>query len=191
MDKVSIVVPVYNGQAHIKTCIESLIEQSWNCLEIIIVDDGSDDNSLDICKKYESIDERITVIHQKNKGVSSARNAGIKCVTGQYLLFVDADDFFEKNAVECAINCLKNNNADVVVFGWRNFSPVFGNGNDVCFEESVADNSNLILKNLLENYSAYGGGYPWNKLWKIEENKKNLVYFNENLYYFEDLEWVV
>ena len=89
---VSIVVPVYNCENYIERCIKSLLEQTYKNIEIILINDGSKDRSLDICKKYSNIDKRIVIIDKKNEGVSKARNTGIKKSNGKFISFVDADD---------------------------------------------------------------------------------------------------
>ena len=86
-DKISIIVPIFNSEKTLDKCIESLIAQTYNNLEIILVNDGSIDNSLNICRKYKQLDQRIIIIDKKNGGVSSARNAGIDIATGEYIMF--------------------------------------------------------------------------------------------------------
>ena len=95
MIKLSIIVPIYNAQNHLKKCIESIINQTEKDIEIILIDDGSTDDSLKICNEYQRKDFRINVIHQKNSGVSIARNQGIKIAKGEYIGFVDSDDWID------------------------------------------------------------------------------------------------
>ena len=92
---VSIIIPVYNVGIYLEKCISSCLEQTYKRCEIILVDDGSNDGSEKICDDYAKKDARIKVIHQKNQGVSSARNAGMNCAEGDYIAFVDADDWIE------------------------------------------------------------------------------------------------
>ena len=116
MDKpiLSIIVPVYNVEKFIKECIESLIKQSLKSVEIIVVDDGSLDNSINIVNSFSC--EKIKVIHKENGGLSSARNAGIKVATGKYIAFVDSDDFISSStAYEDIVNLLEKNNGDIAV----------------------------------------------------------------------------
>ena len=98
--KISVVVPVFNVEDYLCACIESIINQSFRDLEIILVNDGSTDSSLDICNTFSARDQRITVINQKNTGLSGARNSGIKAARGEYILFVDSDDFIENTLHE-------------------------------------------------------------------------------------------
>lgn len=100
MDKVSVIVPVYNAAGTIEKCLRSIMLQTYTVIEIIVVDDGSTDDSYQIIEKIKVEDTRIHLIHQKNKGVSAARNCGLKHVTGKYIMFVDADDFLDTNIVD-------------------------------------------------------------------------------------------
>ncbi|WP_196802954.1 glycosyltransferase family 2 protein [Candidatus Stoquefichus massiliensis] len=112
---VSIVVPVYNVEQYLSRCIESLLDQSYSNIEIILVDDGSTDRCGSICDNYQLIDSRIKVFHKVNGGLSSARNCGIKHVNGQYTMFVDSDDFLD---VDCIKKILRkiNKSTEVVIF---------------------------------------------------------------------------
>ena len=116
--KVSIIVPVYNVEKFIGRCLESLINQTERSAEIIVVDDGSPDQSGYIADQYSKIDNRIQVIHKINGGLSSARNAGMEKAIGEYVMFVDSDDWLEPNAVEILFYTAKWYNADLVRFMW-------------------------------------------------------------------------
>lgn len=117
MDLISVIVPVYNVEKYLAKCIDSILKQTYSNLEIILVDDGSTDNSNKICKEYEKLDKRIRVIHKKNGGLSDARNYGLTFATGDYISFIDSDDYIEKNMYELLLNALKNNNGDMAVCG--------------------------------------------------------------------------
>lgn len=104
---ISVIIPVYNVEKYLKECIESVLEQTYSNLEILLIDDGSTDKSLEICESYANIDERIVVIHQINKGLSSARNIGIENACGEYLVFVDSDDCINKMMIEKLYIALK------------------------------------------------------------------------------------
>ncbi len=116
MVKVSIVVPVYNTSKYLNECIDSLLNQSFNDLEIICINDGSTDNSLDILKKYENTYSNIRVYSQKNSGLSITRNNGIKYSNGDYIYFMDSDDFLEPNTIEELYNHAEGNDLDVIIF---------------------------------------------------------------------------
>lgn len=113
---VSIIIPVYNVEKYLERCLDSIINQTYKNLEIIVVDDGSLDKSSDICDKYANIDNRIKVIHKKNGGLASARNAGMKVATGEFILFVDSDDWIILKAVEELLDIAIYNNVDFVRF---------------------------------------------------------------------------
>ena len=95
MEKISIIMPIYNCEKYLKRSIESVLNQTYKNLELILINDGSTDNSLKVCREYERKDDRVQVIDKKNGGVSSSRNAGFKIATGEYVTFVDADDWIE------------------------------------------------------------------------------------------------
>ena len=115
MYAVSVVVPLYNVEKYLEGCIESIIKQTLKNIEIILVDDGSTDNSLKILKKYQSLDNRIKILYQKNQGAGVARNAGMEVAVGEYLMFLDADDVYEATFVEKMYNKAKANDLDVLV----------------------------------------------------------------------------
>lgn len=112
-EKVSIIVPVFNSAKYLRSCIESIINQSYENIEIILVDDGSSDDSLKICNEYALKDYRIKVFHQSNKGVSSARNTGLENMAGEFFTFVDSDDELTQNAIEILLQDIHSYNADL------------------------------------------------------------------------------
>lgn len=111
--KVSVIVPIYKSEKYLPGCVSSIIKQSFKDLEIILVDDGSQDKCPQICDSYAKQDKRIKVIHQKNKGQSAARNAGIDSATGDYLFFVDSDDRLHPQAIEILLNIAEKTNAPI------------------------------------------------------------------------------
>ena len=110
---ISVIVPVYNAEKYLKECIRSILNQTIQNLELILVNDGSTDGSGYICDEYINKDNRIKVIHKENGGVSSARNMGISEATGEYFTFVDSDDYLEPNALEILYNDIIIYNADI------------------------------------------------------------------------------
>ena len=112
MPKLSVIVPVYNAEKFIHKCIDSIVNQSFNDWELIIIDDGSPDNSGEICDEYAKVDKRIRVIHKKNEGVSVARNIGIENATGEYVIFIDSDDYLEGDC----FSLVKDAGSDLLVF---------------------------------------------------------------------------
>ena len=117
--KISIIVPIYNVEKYLRKCIDSILNQSYDNLQIILVDDGSPDNCPKICDEYLNKDNRIQVIHKSNGGLSSARNAGIKVANGKYIAFIDSDDYIELNMIEKLVNAIEKSNADLCICGIR------------------------------------------------------------------------
>ena len=165
-DLISVVVPIYNVEKYLTKCIDSIINQTYKNLEIILVDDGSPDNCGKICDEYKKKDNRIKVIHKKNGGLSDARNEGIKIATGKYIGFIDSDDFVNLKMIEILYDLLKNNNADISVVSYKYYFGEEENNN-----ESVEIKSPKILSNidaityLFDNNKL--GNYAWNKLYKL------------------------
>ncbi len=116
MKKVSVIVPVYNTEKYLEKCLDSIINQTYKNLEIILVDDGSPDNSGSICDEYAIKDSRIKVIHKENGGLSSARNAGLDIATGDYIAFIDSDDYVKVTLFEEVVAKLEETKADVCMF---------------------------------------------------------------------------
>ena len=136
MDLISIIVPVYNVENYLKECIESLINQSYSNTEILLIDDGSTDNSGIICDEYQKVDSRITVYHKKNGGLSDARNYGIERMNGNYVTFVDSDDFISIYTLEIMYEVAINYNSDLV---FTKNAVRFNDGDSVI----VANNNNI------------------------------------------------
>ena len=117
MKMVSIIVPVYNAEKNLRRCVESLLEQSYSNIEILLVDDGAKDSSPRICDEFAQIDERVKVIHKENGGVSSARNMGLKKAKGQYIQFVDSDDWVARDYTEKLVAGIEKNSSELVIGG--------------------------------------------------------------------------
>lgn len=117
---VSIIVPVYNVKPYLRQCLESVINQSYSKLDILVIDDGSTDGCGEICDEYGVRDERIRVFHTENQGLSAARNLGLDNMTGEFIAFLDSDDWFELNAIEVSLRAALNHCADLVIFRSRN-----------------------------------------------------------------------
>ena len=173
MDKVSIVVPVYNKEKDVKKCINSLVRQSYRDIEIVIIDDGSTDNSYDICNKYAKRDSRVKVFAKENEGVEIARIYGIEKSTGTYITFVDSDDWLSENAIEVMISSLKAHEADVSII---NFCRVIGSRGIVKKKnkDDIYNNQLITQQEFIEKHlQAFCGWdrFPinvWGKLYKRE-----------------------
>lgn len=151
MVKISIIIPVYNVENYLKDCLNSIINQSLSDIEIICVNDGSVDNSLNILQDYASKDNRFVIINQENCGQGIARNKALDVAKGKYISFVDPDDWIEDGALEDLYNFAESNNADVVQFDFRNYDDVFKDFKDVC----LADNLKKIYKSDFSNLKVF------------------------------------
>lgn len=132
-DTISVIVPVYNVEKYLKECLDSLINQTYANIEIIAVDDGATDGCPQILDEYALKDSRIKVIHKQNGGLSSARNCGVKVATGEYVIFVDSDDYFDLSAVETLLKAAKETDADIIETGLTNKGDLFGSGSNAVF----------------------------------------------------------
>ena len=112
---ISVIVPIYNSEKYLPKCIESILSQTYKNLELILINDGSTDNSLNICNYYKSLDNRIIVIDKPNEGVSATRNLGIKIAKGDYLGFVDSDDYIEDNMYEVLLTQIETDKSQICV----------------------------------------------------------------------------
>ena len=117
---VSIILPIYNAEKYLERCLESIITQTYANIEIILINDGSTDNSINIIKEYAIKDSRIIIIDKENEGVSVARNIGILKARGKYICFVDADDYIEKSMIEKMKCCIDKENVDLVRINYYN-----------------------------------------------------------------------
>lgn len=118
-DKISIIIPVYNADKYLENCLDSILCQTYTNFELILINDGSQDMSFQICEHYEKSDSRIRLYNQKNSGASSARNKGLSLATGKYVIFIDSDDLLDKDMLEFLINNAKAEKADISVCGYR------------------------------------------------------------------------
>lgn len=123
MTTISVIVPVFRAEAFLRTCIESILQQSYQALELILVDDGSTDGSGRICDEYATLDSRVVVIHKKNGGVSSARNAGLDIATGEFVTFVDSDDWISQTFIQEAVRNCETNVFDIFMGGFCRVLP--------------------------------------------------------------------
>ena len=117
--KVSVVIPVYNMEKYLKRCLDTIVNQTLKDIEIILVNDGSKDMSGKICDEYKALDSRIKVIHKENAGLGFARNSGMEIATGEYISFVDSDDYVKTDMYEKLYNHIKRENADTCIFGYH------------------------------------------------------------------------
>lgn len=186
--KISIIVPVYNAEKYLGRCVESIINQSYNNFELILIDDGSTDRSALICDEFAKKDDRIKVYHIENSGPAVARNIGLSMISGAYLTFVDADDQVINDSYSKLIKELEELDVGMIISSWRVTKE--NNIYEVYLDDDILPSGEMI--GLISiNDEKYGGGYPWNKLINIEKIKNKLPKFNNSLYVYEDKVWVL
>ena len=181
---ISVIVPIYNVERYLRRCVESILNQSYKNLEIILVDDGSLDNCPRLCDEYKMKDNRIKVIHKENGGLSDARNAGMEVATGKYISFIDSDDWIENSMLEDMLNRMNDDESDVVSCGvkW-----VKDNGDlirKVTVDSEIILNKKESLKEII--YDGLLKQHVWNKLYKAEIIQE--IPFEKGKYH-EDIFW--
>lgn len=187
MTKVSIVVPIFNSSRYLTRCIESLTSQTFKNLEIILVDDGSTDNSLEICNFYKLKDTRIKIIHKENGGLSEARNSGLDYAVGEYIIFVDSDDYCDKEFVLKMYSEIESFKSEIVICGVsidyisNNYSYIKSIDNKYYFGQSEI--SELVYK--LDEVGLLN--YAWNKIYKKSILVENNLTFEKNAVPGEDI----
>ncbi|MBO5397964.1 MAG: glycosyltransferase family 2 protein [Clostridia bacterium] len=179
-DLITIVVPVYKVEQYLKKCVDSIINQTYKNLEIILVDDGSPDNCGNMCDEYANLDSRVKVIHKENGGLSSARNAGIEIAKGKYISFVDSDDYITNDYIEFLYNLILTNNVKVSICS---HTVIYDTG--LVLEKATNEHSVIDTKTAIERI-LYDEGLDTSAWAKLYETKlfENIKYPNGKL--FED-----
>ena len=187
MKKVSIIIPVYNEEKHIKKCLEEIIKQTYKKIEIIVLNDGSTDETMTILDNYFCNDKKIKIINKDNTGVSDTRNLGIEKASGDYILFLDSDDFLEKNAIENMMNKIDNQAIDMLIFGFK----VLGSNNrlnDTNMLKKLVHSrelkSDLISSVISTKNNIYG--YIWRAMYSKKLLKENNILFPKGIKIYED-----
>ena len=168
--KISVIIPIYNSEKYLSECLESIINQTFKDIEIICINDGSKDKSEQIIKQYSETDKRIILLSQKNEGAGPARDKGIKISKGEYLSFIDSDDFFHFRTLEIAYNNIKKFNSDVLRFQYFQFKN----------KKKLKINEKIESYNI-KNFSMSMGWccVVWNRIWKASIIKKNKISFGK------------
>lgn len=205
----SIIVPVYNVERYLRRCIDSILKQTFRDFEVILINDGSTDNSRTICNEYKRLDTRINIINQKNGGLSSARNEGLKKANGEYIAFVDSDDYISNNMFMKMMKLANEYNCDIVSCGYRRFEGKFCT-NEESSEQIFKFSNREALNNYLLNYDDKDRKMDtvvWNKIYrrtlfnniefpegKIYEDgyvtykllykANNIIHIDDELYYY-------
>lgn len=171
--KISVIVPVYNVEKYLKNCVESLINQTYENIEIILVDDGSTDNSGAICDELSKEDNRITVIHKENEGVSRARNTALEQSVGEYISFVDSDDSLEVTAYENLVKQMENNDLDVLAFQYYINEKNSKENNDVV---TLVSTEEALRRCVNDDGEKCFIPAVWNKIYRAETLKEYLKF---------------
>lgn len=170
---VSIIIPIYNVEKYLEKCIKSIINQTYRNLEIILINDGSTDKSAKICEEYIKQDNQIVFINKKNGGSASAKNEGLKVAKGDYITFVDSDDFIESDMIEYMVNTIKKYNVDIVQCSFTNLYK-----NTEKFKQDTIVEQKISSKDFLELFlTKWDSSLFWNKLFKREVIEN--VFFKE------------
>ena len=184
---VSVIVPIYKVECYLRKCVDSILNQTYKNLEIILVDDGSPDRCGEICDEYAKIDSRITVIHKQNGGLSDARNAGIDVAHGEYVMFVDSDDYIANNAIELFYQSILIDDVDIVIAG---MDSVDENGNS---KKMYWDDEKIVCSGIDAFFRIFTGksaiGAP-NRLYKcdlVRDNRFRVGMLHEDVYFTADV----
>ena len=180
MEKVSVIIPIYNVEKYLSECLDSVVNQTYKNLEIILINDGSKDGSANICKEYAEKDSRIIFVDQENIGVSKSRNKGIDMASGKYILFIDSDDYCEANMIEIAI---KNYDANKL-FIW---------GYTEVYKDKIVPikYGKITIENLHQYINTTTIGSSCNKIFSVDILKNKKIRFEEKIYNCEDLLFVL
>lgn len=181
---VSIIVPIYNSALDLVPCLESIKRQTYANIEVLLVNDGSSDSSLEICRMYARLDSRMIVIDKENSGVSGTRNVAIERAQGEYLQFVDSDDFLDRNATRLMVEAAQESRCDLLICHYCSVMPdgrtsVYG-----FLPPDVRMDKPQFARHLMEEPASFYYGVMWNKLYRAA-----LVRAHEDVVCAEDLDW--
>lgn len=199
MLKISVIIPVYNVEQYLSRCVDSVLNQTLKDIEIVLVDDGSPDNSPEICDNYKKTDERVKVVHKKNGGLASARNAGLSVASGKYIFFLDSDDWLESDGLQTLYDTAEKFNVDLVKYrairtGWPGLPQ-----DAPCMVEPIRElrdgyyDRDQIIKEIYPRLFATSqltmGAVvgAWGALYNFKFLKDNKLKFYENVKFSEDL----
>lgn len=189
---VSVIIPIYNVEKYLNRCVDSIINQTYSNLEVILVNDGSSDDSSTICDYYKSKDSRVIIIHKENGGLSDARNFGLDIAIGDYIMFLDSDDYIENNMIENLLMVVEENHSDVVICGY--YADFVDANEQLLFSrEQKGIKGTFMESNFCEiplNNELIGLlGYAWNKLYRRQVITKYNLKFVKGLSLVEDIEF--
>lgn len=194
-DLITVIIPVYNAAQFIEKTLDSLYLQTYQNFQIIIIDDGSTDNGIDICKKYAEDKGKLEIFQQENRGPASARNIGIENAKGQFIYFIDGDDFVDKNALEVLVNCYKESKAEWVLTEYYDISDdnrttprnFWSQGDSIEENDDFFHISqNQFIDRIVKNHQTLTGINCWGNLYLTEIIKEKNIKFDDNARRSED-----
>ncbi|MDR1528238.1 MAG: glycosyltransferase [Puniceicoccales bacterium] len=174
--KISIVVPVYNAEKYLRQCLDSLVGQIFENIEIICINDGSTDNSLEILHEYQKKDGRIVVFFHENKGISVTRNVGLHAARGKYIMFCDSDDWYEPEMCKAMFEIMEGEDVDVAMCNTN-----FIGGPSVVWRKKYAFPFDSGRHSITDFIKSHVNVYLWNKIFKTDILKKYNIFFQMNL----------
>ncbi|CAK7071651.1 MAG: hypothetical protein BACD_03382 [Bacteroides rodentium] len=181
--QISVIIPIFNADKYISYCIESILRQTFKAFQILLIDDGSTDHSLDICNNYANKDNRLKIFHKENEGVSVARQYGLDRVDTPYFIFCDSDDYVEPDYLEKLYNAITTNSADMAICKYKEEY----NTHTACPELPETDINGLIHNFLNDKV----WGITWNKLYRTDIIKQHKISFIPGLQMWEDLAFTI
>ena len=186
---VSVIIPVYNASSYLAECVHSVLLQTYSHLEILLVDDGSTDDSLSICQQLSQEDNRVIVYSKQNGGASSARNLGLRHAHGYWVVFVDSDDLVKCDYIQHMMKAALQSKVDFVISGLQYWDESNDSRVDKLYP-SVFLKDNELFFSLLD-YRIYDNGGPISKLYKVSILNKHAIFFNEKMHYAEDCDFML
>ena len=207
---VSIILPVYNAQNHIARCLDSICAQTWQNLEIIVLNDGSKDQSLPVCQEYRSRDQRILLVDKANSGVSDTRNLGLKLASGEYVQFVDSDDYIDPDFTQNLVTAAQEHHADLVIAPYKMVIPAGASKPEQVLEKIQEDlgvmsvarppevreygflpqgvyDKDTFARRLMDKPASYFYSVLWNKLYRRDILTRHDIRFTSEMRWAEDL----
>lgn len=189
-EKVSVIIPVYNVEKFLSKCVDSILAQTYSDFEVILVNDGSKDKSLEICREYEKKDNRIVVVDKENEGAGFARNAGLDVATGKYIMFIDSDDWIEGNMLEYLVELINQTSAEVAICNYFTEMPD-GSGR---FVVPINMEGDTFITNDITKYIAILDDenkfpYLWNRLYLRKIIEDNSIRFEKRFVTGQDLDF--
>lgn len=183
---VSIIVPIYNVEQYIEECIKSIVNQTLTQIEIILVNDGTKDDSINKIKKYIDNDDRIILINKENGGLSSARNKGLEIAKGDYILFIDSDDYIDTDMVQEMYESMSSNDLDIVMCGYKRVENEKVYEVHPPIESNIIFNKEDIIKIVEQGHNTKSIWFVWRNMYRKDILTKNSLTFNEDIKFGED-----